>query len=130
MNRAVERSPRLWARLAGAFYLLTIIMGLFAEFQQVGTTVLIASHDLPLIKRMRKRVVVLDPGRLVADIASEVSEFRRSSFEVTHRISIGGALAVEGSETRVWAGRDPGDPVKMKGVPIPAAVIARFRAAA
>ena len=66
----------------------------------------------------------------VADIASEVSEFRRSSFEVTHHISIGGALAVEGSETRVWAGRDPGDPVKMKGVPIPAAVIARFRAAA
>ena len=47
------------------------IMGLFAEFQQVGTTVLIASHDLPLIKRMRKRVVVLDHGRLVADIASE-----------------------------------------------------------
>ena len=66
----------------------------------------------------------------VADIVSEVSEFRRSSFEVTHHISIGGQLAVEGSETRVWAGRDPDDPVKMKGVPIPAAVIARFRAAA
>ncbi len=47
------------------------IMGLFSEFQQVGTTVLIASHDLPLIKRMRKRVVVLDHGRLVADIAAE-----------------------------------------------------------
>jgi cell division transport system ATP-binding protein len=47
------------------------IMGLFAEFQQVGTTVLVASHDLPLIKRMRKRVVVLDHGRLVADIAAE-----------------------------------------------------------
>jgi len=47
------------------------IMCLFAEFQQVGTTVLVASHDLPLIKRMRKRVVVLDHGRLVADIAAE-----------------------------------------------------------
>ena len=66
----------------------------------------------------------------VADIASEVSEFRRSSFDVAHRISIGGELAVEGSETRVWAGRDPDDPVKLKGMPIPAAVIARFRAAA
>ena len=78
------------------------------------------------------RARFLKPAKFndVADIASEVSEFRRSSFEVTHRISIGGALAVEGSETRVWAGRDPGDPVKMKGVPIPAAVIARFRAAA
>jgi len=47
------------------------IMGLFAEFQQVGTTVLVASHDLPLIKRMKKRVVVLDHGRLVADVASQ-----------------------------------------------------------
>jgi cell division transport system ATP-binding protein len=49
------------------------IMELFAEFQQVGTTVLIASHDLLLIKRMKKRVVVLDHGRLVADVpATEV----------------------------------------------------------
>ena len=47
------------------------IMGLFAEFQQVGTTVLIASHDLPLIKRMKKRVIVLDHGRLVADLAAQ-----------------------------------------------------------
>ncbi|MGY3039753.1 cell division transport system ATP-binding protein [Rhodanobacter sp. TND4EL1] len=47
------------------------IMGLFDEFQQVGTTVLIASHDLPLIKRMKKRVIVLDHGRLVADLAAQ-----------------------------------------------------------
>lgn len=47
------------------------IMGLFAEFQNVGTTVLIASHDLPLIKRMKKRVIVLDHGRLVADVAAQ-----------------------------------------------------------
>jgi 4-hydroxybenzoyl-CoA thioesterase len=64
----------------------------------------------------------------MADIASEVSEFRRSSFEVRHVISIGGELAVEGSETRVWAAQDPGDPVKLKALPIPAAVIERFRA--
>jgi 4-hydroxybenzoyl-CoA thioesterase len=63
----------------------------------------------------------------VADIASEVSEFRRSSFEVRHRISIDGQLAVEGSETRVWAGQHPDDPAKMQGIPIPADVIARFR---
>ncbi|HTC28033.1 cell division ATP-binding protein FtsE [Dyella sp.] len=47
------------------------IMGLFAEFQQIGTTVLVASHDLPLIKRIKKRVIVLDHGRLVADVAAE-----------------------------------------------------------
>jgi hypothetical protein len=31
MGRAVETSPRLWARIAGAFYLITIIAGVFAE---------------------------------------------------------------------------------------------------
>ena len=43
------------------------IMALFAEFGQVGTTVLVASHDLFLLKRMNKRVLVLDHGRLVDD---------------------------------------------------------------
>ena len=43
------------------------IMALFGEFQQVGTTVLVASHDLALIKRMGKRVLVLDHGRLIDD---------------------------------------------------------------
>ena len=43
------------------------IMGLFAEFGAVGTTVLIATHDLLLLKRLGKRVLVLDHGRLVDD---------------------------------------------------------------
>jgi cell division transport system ATP-binding protein len=44
---------------------------LFALFEHVskqGTTVLIASHDLDLIRRMRKRVLVLSTGRLADDI--------------------------------------------------------------
>ena len=64
-----------------------------------------------------------------AEIASDVSKFGRSSFEVRHRIEIDGALAVEGSETRVWASHDPADPTKLKTVPIPASVIERFEAA-
>ncbi|MBN8482533.1 MAG: cell division ATP-binding protein FtsE [Xanthomonadales bacterium] len=43
------------------------IMRLFAEFGQVGTTVLVASHDLHLIRHMGKRVLVLDHGRLIDD---------------------------------------------------------------
>ena len=43
------------------------IMDLFAEFGAVGTTVLVASHDLHLIKRIGKRVLVLDHGRLIDD---------------------------------------------------------------
>ena len=47
------------------------IMQLFASLQAQGTAVMIASHDLGLVKRMRKRVLVLDHGRLVDDIAPE-----------------------------------------------------------
>ncbi|MDO5504920.1 MAG: cell division ATP-binding protein FtsE [Pseudoxanthomonas suwonensis] len=47
------------------------IMALFAELPARGTSVLIASHDLGLVKRMRRRVLVLDGGRLADDIAPE-----------------------------------------------------------
>ena len=47
------------------------IMALFASLPERGTAVMIASHDLNLVKRMRKRVLVLDHGRLVDDIAPE-----------------------------------------------------------
>jgi cell division transport system ATP-binding protein len=43
------------------------IMQLFAEFEAVGTTVLIASHDLHIVRRLAKRVLVLDHGRLIDD---------------------------------------------------------------
>lgn len=47
------------------------IMGLFASLPERGTSVLVASHDLRLVKHMRKRVLVLDKGRLEDDIAPE-----------------------------------------------------------
>ncbi len=41
------------------------IMTLFEQFCQVGVTVLIASHDLALISRLRHRILTLSEGRLV-----------------------------------------------------------------
>ena len=43
------------------------VMHLFEQFQQVGVTVLIASHDIDLITRMGYRVLKLDHGRLVQE---------------------------------------------------------------
>jgi 4-hydroxybenzoyl-CoA thioesterase len=60
------------------------------------------------------------------ELTSRVSEFRRSSFDVAHQLFVRGALAVEGSETRVWAVRDAADPSKIKSQPIPPEVTARF----
>ncbi|MGC1182157.1 cell division ATP-binding protein FtsE [Legionella sp.] len=41
------------------------IMSLFEQFNQVGVSVLIATHDLPLIARMKHRIVTLKAGRVL-----------------------------------------------------------------
>jgi len=43
------------------------IMRLFEQFNQVGVTVMIATHDLSLIARMRHRILTLQQGRLLSD---------------------------------------------------------------
>jgi len=47
------------------------IMALFAALPERGTSVMVASHDLGLVKRMKKRVLVLDHGQLADDISPE-----------------------------------------------------------
>ena len=47
------------------------IFNLFGALSQTGTTILIASHDLHLIQRMRRRVLVLDHGALIDDYRPE-----------------------------------------------------------
>lgn len=49
------------------------IMGLFHLFQQVGVTVLIATHDLELVESFGDRVVLLADGRLKDVEASDVT---------------------------------------------------------
>ncbi len=72
----------------------------------------------------------LAPARFgdVVELTSQVKEFRRSSFDVEHRLMVGGTLAVEGVESRVWAARDPSDSTQIRSRPIPDEVIARFQA--
>jgi cell division transport system ATP-binding protein len=43
------------------------IMTLFENFNQVGVTLLIATHDIELISRMNKRILTLDQGQLSHD---------------------------------------------------------------
>lgn len=59
-------------------------------------------------------------------IMSRVSEFRRSSFDVEHRIVKDGEVMVEGQETRVWMVRSAKDPEQITTAPIPPEVIAKF----
>ncbi|NNE05861.1 MAG: cell division ATP-binding protein FtsE [Xanthomonadales bacterium] len=47
------------------------LFGLFRSVSEAGVTVLIASHDLSLIRQMGQRVLVLSEGRLVDDIPAQ-----------------------------------------------------------
>jgi cell division transport system ATP-binding protein len=46
------------------------IMSLFEQFNAVGVSVLVASHDLPLINRMGNRVIGLNNGRYAGERAA------------------------------------------------------------
>jgi len=46
------------------------IMSLFERFNQLGVTLLIASHDLALITSLRHRMITLSAGRLAGDTRS------------------------------------------------------------
>jgi 4-hydroxybenzoyl-CoA thioesterase len=73
------------------------------------------------------RARFLIPTRFGDDVTVEttVSAFRRSSFDIRHRLLKNGRLAVEGFETRVWV---QGDPTRgtMKSAPVPQDVIDRL----
>jgi len=80
----------------------------------------------PMVDTRAKFII---PARFGDDVVIEstVKEFRRSSFDVEHRLLKDGALAVEGFETRVWTSHDEKDPNKIISVAIPDEVIARFK---
>ncbi len=46
------------------------IMTLFQEFNQFGVSVLVATHDLELIRHMPHRILTLKDGQLIADSAA------------------------------------------------------------
>ena len=77
---------------------------------------------IPLVDT-RSRFLI--PSRFGDELTVEttITRFGRSSFDVQHRILKGTDLAVECSETRVWARIDPTGAERLKSQPIPEAVI-------
>ncbi len=61
----------LCATLAGMWAVYAVGARSLAQHDAEGRTVLVASHDLGLVKRMKRRVLVLDHGQLVDDISPE-----------------------------------------------------------
>ena len=81
---------------------------------------------IPLVDASARFIAPARFGDAV-ELISQIGEFRRSSFDVDHRLLVRGELAVEGRETRVWAVRDAADPSTVRAQPIPSEVIARFQ---
>ncbi len=82
---------------------------------------------IPLVDARANFTVPAKFGDMV-EMHSQISEFRRSSFEIRHQIFVDGKLGIDGSETRVWAVLDP-ETGALKTRPIPETVIAKFRSA-
>jgi 4-hydroxybenzoyl-CoA thioesterase len=93
---------------------------------------LIAEFDIVGIPMVDTRARFTAPSTFGDDIVIEtrVAAFRNSSFDIEHKVfkpaGRGEHLAIEAWETRVWVGRHPDDPKRLKSQPIPRRVVARL----
>ncbi len=106
----------------------TCIATLFERATGMTKYQMLRAYDFAGYPVVQARAKFLSPAKFGDDVIAETSigEFRRSSFDVHHRVINGDKPAVEGFETRVWVARDPDDPAKLKAKPIPQDVIDRF----
>jgi 4-hydroxybenzoyl-CoA thioesterase len=112
-------------------YFIMFDIGTSALFEAaIGMTKFqfLKAHNLVGYPLVEARANFLKPSRFGDDVIIEtaVTEIKRSSFSLQHRLTNQGELAVEGFEKRVLVGRDPNDPDKIKSSPIPPEVVARL----
>jgi 4-hydroxybenzoyl-CoA thioesterase len=80
---------------------------------------------IPLVDTRAKFYIASADGDWIT-IESRIEGFKRSSFEVTHKVFKGDALAIEAFETRVLVGRDPDDSGRLKPAPAPGEMVEKF----
>ncbi|MGC1452609.1 MAG: acyl-CoA thioesterase [Candidatus Sulfotelmatobacter sp.] len=87
-------------------------------------------HQIVGIPLVDLRVSFKAPSRFADTVIveSEITEWRRSSFCVRHRLFNKSVLAVECLETRVWAVVSTADPERIESRPVPREVIEMFSA--
>jgi 4-hydroxybenzoyl-CoA thioesterase len=103
-----------------------------ALFQAAGLPKheMLKTYGILGIPMVDTRARFLAPSKFGDDIVieSSITEWRRSSFDVQHKVFKGDLLAVECFETRVWAVRSKNDPETIEGQAVPQDVMARFGA--
>jgi len=91
---------------------------------------MLKAYGIVGIPMVDTRARFLAPSHFGDDVIveSSITEWRRSSFDVQHKLFRREVLSVECSETRVWAVRSTADPDAIEGQAVPQDVIARFGA--
>jgi 4-hydroxybenzoyl-CoA thioesterase len=80
---------------------------------------------IPLVEAKARFIIPSKYGdELVAE--SRITEWKKSSFVISHRFLRDGVLAVEGWETHVWAAAHPTKAHRLQSVPLPREVIRKL----
>ncbi|MGO9743359.1 MAG: acyl-CoA thioesterase [Roseiarcus sp.] len=90
------------------------------EFDMVG---------FPMVDTRARFLIASSYGDDIV-IETKIAAIRNSSFDIEHKVfrhfPEGERLAIEAWETRVWTGRHPDDPTRLKARPIPEAIVERL----
>jgi 4-hydroxybenzoyl-CoA thioesterase len=99
---------------------------LFEHVTGVNKGAMLARYEIAGIPMVDTRARFLVPSTYgdIVTIESSVTSWRRSSFEIQHKLFRGEQLAVEGFETRVWAVRTEHGGIK--SAPIPEEILKLF----
>lgn len=117
--------PRYFAMFdASTAYLFEKALGM----KKIAWTVKFGVVGIPMVDTGAKFSVPSRYGDIIT-IETRITDLRRSSFDVQHRVVKGETLAIEAHETRVWAGKDPDDASRIKAVAIPDDVARALRGA-
>lgn len=89
-----------------------------AGFPKAETLKRFGAAGFPMVDLQVKFLIPATYGEDVV-IESAVTDIKRSSFKVHHRLFRHEQLAVEGFETRVWTAHDPDNPGRLKSQAMP-----------
>jgi 4-hydroxybenzoyl-CoA thioesterase len=89
---------------------------------------LFKSHGVVGIPIVEARARFIIPSSFGDELVAEscVTEWKKSSFVISHKFLRDGILAMEGSETHVWAAAHPTEAHRLKSVPLPEEVIRKL----
>ena len=107
----------------------TCIATLFERATGMTKYQMLRAYDFSGYPVVQARAQFLSPAKYGDDVVAEtsISEFRRSSFDVHHRVINGDKPSVEGFETRVWVARDPDDADKIRAKPLPDEIVVKLK---